>query len=258
MKWEKELSVARRVAQQAGDILNQKFGRENVVHKKGAIDLVTEADLQSEQVIVDGIRRYFPEDSIITEEAGERGHGQERVWIIDPLDGTTNFVHSFAVFAVSVALQVDGETVLGIVLNPVSHEHFEATKDQGAFLNNGPIRVSRTSRLLDALLATGFPYDIHRDPDRVMALFTKMITRAQGVRRPGSAAIDLCYVAAGRFDGFWEEGLKPWDTAAGAIIVDEAGGRLSTFEGDAYSPRLPSLVASNSLIHEAMLEVIKS
>ena len=256
--WEKEIEVARQAAREAGIILNRLFGQVSQIEKKGKIDLVTEADLQSEKIILDIITRHFPQDSILTEEAGEFNHLSERTWIVDPLDGTTNFTHRFPVFAISIALEVERELVLGVVNSPCTHEQFEAVKGMGAFLNRKPISVSQTKTLKDSLLVTGFPYDVHENPQRVMELFQKMIVRAQGIRRPGSAVIDLCYVAAGIFDGFWEERLKPWDTAAGAIIVSEAGGKVTTCDGLLFRPHLKSIVAANPHIHEAMIEALNS
>jgi myo-inositol-1(or 4)-monophosphatase len=258
MPWEKEIAVAREAAQAAGEILNRLFGRVNRVTKKGQIDLVTEADVQAEKAILDIITAHFPRDSILTEEAGEQRHLPERVWHIDPLDGTTNFAHAFPVFAVSIALEVEKEVVLGIVYNPYADELFEAITGMGASLNTNRIRVSQVSELGEALLATGFPYDIHKRPRRVLAPFEELILLAQGVRRPGSAAIDLCYVAAGRFDGFWEPGLKPWDTAGGSIIVSEAGGRLSTYKGEIFTPYQRTVVASNARIHDALRNAVNS
>lgn len=256
--WEKELIVARRAAQEAGKTLNRLFGKVNRITKKGVIDLVTEADLQAEKTILDIIRRNFPQDSIITEEAGEYNCLPNRRWIIDPLDGTTNFAHAFPIFAISIALEIEKEIMLGVVFNPFMNEHFEAVKGMGAFLNKNPISVSVTNEIKEALLATGFPYDVHERPQKVIRLFEKMVVRAQGIRRPGSAAIDLCYVAVGRFDGFWEERLKPWDTAAGSIIVKEAGGRVTNYDGAPYSPYQESIIAANPSIHKAMLEVLNS
>ncbi|MBN2124245.1 MAG: inositol monophosphatase [Deltaproteobacteria bacterium] len=256
MDWEKEMEVAGRAAGEAGRILRAMFGRAGRIMKKGEIDLVTEADLHSEKVILEIIAEAFPGDTVVTEEAGVQERFSERVWLIDPLDGTTNFAHSFPFFAVSIALEVEKETVLGLVYNPWLEERFEAGRDAGALLNSEPIGVSGISLLGDALVATGFPYDIHQNPDRVIDLFRRMVVRAQGVRRPGAAAIDLCYVAAGRLDGFWEQGLKPWDTAAGALIVKEAGGVLSTFEGQSYSPYEKSIVASNGLIHQEIVDAL--
>jgi len=256
--WKKEMDVTRQAVQEAGKILNRLFGQIKKVQKKGDIDLVTEADLQSEKIILDIITRHFPRDSIITEEAGEVNHISDRKWIIDPLDGTTNYAHNFPFFAISIALEVKKEVVLGVVFNPYMGEYFEAVKGAGAVLNKKPIHVSQTIGLGDALLATGFPYDVHERPQKVIENLNKMIVIAQGIRRAGSAAIDLCYVAAGKFDGYWEEGLKSWDTAAGSIIVREAGGVLSDYQGNAYSPYRKSIVASNPHIHMAMIRLLGS
>jgi len=255
--WQRELAAAKEAANAAGKILLGRFGHVDHIVKKGDIDLVTEADIQAEKSILDIIGQSFPEDHILSEEKGSHGEDSRRTWLIDPLDGTTNYAHGFPFFATSIALEIDREVVLGIVYNPYTREFFEATKGRGAYLNGHPIEVSTTAALSDALLGTGFPYDFHERPEAVMDRFTRMIIKAQGVRRPGSAAIDLCYVAAGRLDGFWEEGLKPWDTAAGMIIVEEAGGRITTFEGAPYSPYSKSIVAGNPLIHRAMLEILK-
>ena len=254
--WQKELEVGRTAIQAAGDILSRHLGQVNHIMKKGEIDLVTEADIQAEKAVLDILRQAYPDDSILSEEAGERERSSHRTWVIDPLDGTTNFAHAFPFFAVSIALEVRGKTVLGLVSNPYMNEHFEALAGAGAKLNAKPIRVSTTRRVKDALIGTGFPYDVHEKPDRVMSLFRKMIVAAQGIRRPGSAAIDLCYVAAGRLDGFWEQGLKPWDTAAGALIVEEAGGILSTIDGGPYSPYSETILAGNPYIHEEMMRIL--
>jgi myo-inositol-1(or 4)-monophosphatase len=256
--WDKEAMIARKAAKAAGKILLDLFGKDAAARKKGEIDLVTDADIRSEETVVNMIRRQFPKDSILAEESGEIKQDAERVWIIDPLDGTTNFAHSFPVFAVSIALEVQREIVLGVVFNPVRREHYEAVRGMGASLNGRPISVSRIATLQDSLLATGFPYDVHEHPDRVLLNFRSMITRAQGIRRPGAAALDLCFVAAGILDGFWEEGLKPWDSAAGAIILEEAGGKLTTYDGLPFSPYEETIVASNSLIHDSMLAALRN
>jgi myo-inositol-1(or 4)-monophosphatase len=256
--WDKELDVARQASLEAGKVLTPRFGRVDHIVKKGEIDLVTEADLEAETVIVDIIRSHFPRDGILAEERGEYARDTERMWLIDPLDGTTNFAHGFPFFAISVALQVGGEGVLGIVFNPYLDEHFEALKGAGAFLNQKPIRVSQVKDLQDSLLTVGFPYTVRENPRRVMDHLQKMTIRAQGIRRPGSASIDLAYVAGGKLDGFWEEGLKPWDTAAGMVIVKEAGGMVTDYQGRPYSPFMNTIVASNSRIHEAMLSVLNS
>ena len=252
----KELKVAEEAARSAGKILKRLFGHVRQITKKGDIDLVTEADIQAEKAILNIIRKHFPRDNILSEEAGVRGHASNRTWLIDPLDGTTNFVHGFPFFAVSIALEVDKQVVLGIVHNPFMDELFKALKGSGAFLNREILNVSRTRHLKEALLGTGFPYNIHKGAHKIMRLFEKMLITAQGIRRPGSAAIDMCYVAAGRLDGFWEQDLMPWDTAAGAVIVKEAGGILSTFQGNPYTAYRKSVVAANPFIHRAMIEVL--
>lgn len=256
--WEKEMEVARQGAEKAGKILTGLFGQVKKIEKKGGIDLVTEADLQSENTILNTIARHFPRDSILTEEAGELIQLPERMWIIDPLDGTTNYAHAFPFFAISIALEFKKECVLGVVYNPFASELFEAAKGSGAFLNRRRIHVSRTEKLKDSLLVTGFPYDVHENPQGVMECFQKMLVRAQGVRRPGSAALDLCYVASGVFDGYWEQRLHPWDTAAGVVIVEEAGGVITTFKNDSYTPHQSSIVAANPFIHKAMLEALNA
>ena len=254
--WEKESAVIWKAAQEAGEILTGLFGNLKTINKKGEIDLVTEADIRSEKAILKVIRENFPDDGFLTEESGEIDNNSDRLWMIDPLDGTTNYAHSFPFFAVSIALQVKGDIVAGQVFNPVLNEHFEAVMDQGAFLNGRSIQVSQIKTLKDSLLATGFPYTIHKNHNRVIDIFVRMITSAQGVRRPGAAAIDLCYVAAGRFDGFWEQGLNPWDTAAGSLIVKEAGGILSDYKGEEYSPFKKTIIAANPHIFKGMLSLL--
>jgi myo-inositol-1(or 4)-monophosphatase len=257
MLWQKEMTVARDAAREAGTGLKALLGRSLEVRKKGTIDLVTEADLQAEKAIIGAIRRRFPRDTILTEETGRHDALPERVWIVDPLDGTINFAHALPFYAVCIGLQVAGRLVVGLVLNPEANECFEARDGGGAFLNGTPIRVSRTAKLLESLVATGFPYSVHEGAALIVRRLHRILVRAQGVRRLGSAALDLCYVAAGRFDAYWEEGLKPWDTAAAAVIVKEAGGRLTDFDGCPFSHYLPSVLASNGLIHEAMLQALR-
>jgi len=255
--FENESAVAGEAARAAGEMLIHMLEDTHHIVKKGEIDLVTEADLAAEKLVLEMIGRNFPRDAILSEEAGRHGVESPRTWLVDPLDGTTNYAHRFPFFAVSIALEVEDDRVLGVVYNPHMREFFEAAKGKGARLNGETIRVSETGSFQDSLLATGFPYDVHERPERVMALLEGMLVRAQGVRRLGSAALDLCYVAAGRLEGFWEQDLKPWDTAAGEIIVKEAGGKVTTFDGKPYAPYLDTVLASNGLIHDDMLEVIK-
>ncbi len=254
---EKELSVAIESAKQAGEIIMKYFGHVNSISKKGEINLVTQADLEAEKHIIQNIRSSFPEDAILGEETGEKNSGGNRKWIIDPIDGTTNFAHGYPIFAVSIALEINDEISLGVIYCPYLNELFKAVKSRGALLNGRPIHTSSTKDIGEALLATGFPYDIHSNPGDVLSIFNQMVMLSQGVRRAGSAAIDLCYLAAGRVDGFWEQDLKPWDTAAGSIIVREAGGVLSTFTGEPYTPYCNTIVGSNSHIHEQLLKALR-
>lgn len=254
--FDRESGVAKEAARAGGRILMEMLGNSHDIVKKGPIDLVTEADLAAEKRVLEILGQRFPGDAVLSEEAGKREAPSHRTWLVDPLDGTTNYAHGFPFFAVSIALEIEAEVVLGVVYNPLMEEFFEAEKGKGALLNGQSIRVSETAALSDSLLATGFPYDVHQGPEKVMGLLEKMIMRAQGVRRLGSAALDLCYVAAGRLDGFWEQDLKPWDTGAGEIIVKEAGGRITDFFGNAYTPYLHTLTASNGRIHEAMVDVL--
>jgi myo-inositol-1(or 4)-monophosphatase len=254
------LNFAIETARDAGNILLEKFGRIETVTKKGDINLVTEADLASEALIIERIRSHFPKHAILAEEAGnavvavegDSGHK----WIIDPLDGTTNYAHAYPCFAVTIALEHQGEIVLGVTLDPTRNELFAAEKGRGATLNGKPISVSATDELGNSLLVTGFPYDIkHRE--KFAANLTELLLRSRGVRRDGSAAIDMAYVACGRFDGFWEEGLSPWDMAAGQLLIEEAGGWVTNYDGSAFSIYRPPVCASNGLIHNEMLAVLR-
>lgn len=256
--WEKELEVSREAADAAGKTLMRMVGKVAFKTKNSGTDLVTKADLDAERIILEVIEKNYPKDNILSEEAGKRDHMGKRTWIIDPLDGTTNFAHGFPFFAVSIALEVENKIVLGVVYNPWMDEYFEGVEGMGASLNKSPIQVSNVSTLREALLGTGFPYSIHKEPERVIGLFKRMVLKAQGVRRAGSAAIDLCYLAAGRIDGFWEEDLKPWDTAAAMVIIKEAGGKISTFEGEAYTPYEKTIMAPNPHIYNNMIEALNT
>lgn len=239
------------------EILRQYFGKLTGVMKKGAIDLVTEADLEAEKAIIEVLHSAFPEHSILAEESGLNHKNSENQWIIDPLDGTTNFAHELGIFAVSIAFSCQNEIILGFVLNPVSGELFTAEKGQGAMLNGKSMSVSSTEKISEALLVTGFPYNHPEIIDTIMARFGRCISASQGVRRLGSAALDLCYVARGRFDGFWEQNLKPWDTAAGMLIVEEAGGRVTDFSGNPYDIYQKEILATNMNIHQEMMNLMK-
>lgn len=246
-------------ARDAGRILAERFGRRIQITQKGLIDLVTEADLAAERLIIERIGSYYPRHAVLAEESGssvrEGAEASEYKWIVDPLDGTTNYAHGYPCFCVSIALEHRGELIIGVIYDPTRDEMFAAERGAGATLNGRPIRVSTTNDLNDALLCTGFPYDV-RDRGDFGRHFVNFINHAQAVRRDGSAALDLAYVAAGRFDGFWEEGLRPWDVAAGVLIIEEAGGRVSHYDNRDFDIYTPPLLASNGLVHEAMIEVL--
>ena len=244
------------VAQQAGEILVSKLQQGFSIEQKGRIDLVTDADRASEKYIVERLTKMFPHHSICAEEGGWTEKSSEFVWFVDPLDGTTNFAHGFPYFSVSVALAQGGEVVLGVVYNPASRECFVAERGSGAFLNGERINVSKHTRLLDSLLITGFPYDIATNPDNNMRAFEQAYKASQGVRRNGSAALDLCQVACGRVEAFWEKYLQPWDMAAGSVIVAEAGGQISDCKGERFVPLGTEILASNGLVHGELLEIL--
>ena len=254
------LDFAIQTARDAGRILAERFGRKIVITNKSEIDLVTESDLASERLIIDRIKTYYPRHAILAEESGstepaDRDRQSDWRWIIDPLDGTTNYAHGYPCFCVSIGLECKGRLELGVVYDPIRDEIFTAERGQGAALNGRRIRVSPTPNLASALLCTGFPYDV-RERGEFARHFANFIMHAQGVRRDGAAALDLAYVAAGRFDGFWEEGLKPWDVAAGALLIEEAGGRVSNYVGGALDIFTPPVLASNGLVHEEMMRVL--
>lgn len=242
----------------SAQILRRHLGKLERIDKKGPKDLVTAADLASEKYIVETILSRFPEHEILAEEsAGSREPGgREKLWIIDPLDGTTNFAHQLPIFSVSIAFAANGRLSVGVVLNPVTGELFTATAGGGAELNGHPIAVSSCRDLSESLLVTGFPYNIREEPAPYVKRFERCLKAALGVRRLGSAALDLCYVACGRFDGFWEEGLKAWDTAAGTLIVSEAGGSVTDFAGGAYDIEKNEILATNGHIHQDLRSIL--
>jgi myo-inositol-1(or 4)-monophosphatase len=250
------LNFAIQTAKDAGRVLAEKFGRVIQISQKGEIDLVTEADLASEKLIIERIQTHYPRHSILAEESGASDHERaEFRWIVDPLDGTTNYAHGYPCFCVSIGLQRNDELVIGVIYDPIRDEMFSAERGEGATLNGRRIRVSETQSLDRALLCTGFPYDVRGRGDFARH-FTNFIMYSQGVRRDGSAAMDLAAVACGRFEGFWEEGLHPWDVAAGVVIVEEAGGQVSRYDGSKIDIHRPPIVASNGLVHQEMLEVL--
>jgi len=253
------LNFAIEAARDAGQILLEKFGREISVSKKGDIDLVTEADLASEALIVERIKSYYPKHSILAEESGEAiaDSSSKWKWIIDPLDGTTNYTHGYPCFCVTIALEHEGEIKIAVTFDPTRNELFAAERGRGATLNNRPIRVSTTEKLSESLVVTGFPYNFKDRPDFARNL-TRFLVEARGVRRDGSAALDMAYVACGRFDGFWEEGLNPWDMAAGILLIKEAGGQVTSYDQTPFNIYKPPILASNGLIQAQMSAILRS
>jgi myo-inositol-1(or 4)-monophosphatase len=241
------------LAVEAGRLQKSRLWQPVRIENKGTIDLVTEVDKASEALLVGGLQASFPEHDFLAEENDYGSRGASHKWIIDPLDGTTNFAHGFPWFAVSIALEIEGEICLGIVYHPMMDELFSAVKGCGAQLNGRPLRVTACNRLQNSLLATGFPYDSASDPENNFRQFAAFQKSCRGIRRAGAAALDLAYVAAGRFDGFWECKLKPWDVAAGQLLVREAGGRVTGYDGSCYSVYNHRIVASNGIIHDEML-----
>nr|BAL57486.1 myo-inositol-1(or 4)-monophosphatase [uncultured Chloroflexota bacterium] len=252
------LSDLQELVLQAGEILRQGYEQEHQVEHKGVIDLVTEVDRASEQFLLSSIRQRFPEHAILAEESGGTQDGEHQ-WYIDPLDGTVNYAHGVPIFCVSLAYAFRGEVAMAAIYDPMRQELFTAERGKGAWLNGHPIQVSPARELAESLLVTGFPYDAWHARRNNFDYFIKFARRTQGVRRLGSAALDLCYVAAGRFDGFWEFSLKPWDVAAGALIAAEAGAIVTNAEGgaDYFSPP-QSILAATPGIYPAMLEILRS
>lgn len=250
------LTEAREAALEAGRYLLQGLSQKKEVDFKGQVDLVTSFDRRSEEMIFRRLSRAFPDHSFLAEEEIRQDRASAYCWLVDPLDGTTNYAHGLPVFCVSIALSLKKEVVLGVVYDPAREEMFTAVRGQGAYLNGQPVRVSGTAELGRSLLATGFPYDVRSSNDNNLDHFSNFAVRAQAIRRLGSAALDLCYVACGRFDGYWEKKLKPWDLAAGSLLVEEAGGRVSDLEGGDFNVFSPHILASNGHIHQSMLEIL--
>ena len=250
------LEVAERVALQAGELVMKGWRSVGEISRKGRFDLLTEYDLRSEQLIREHLSREFPAHRIIGEENAESGEG-ELVWYVDPIDGTTNFAHGHFFFAVSIGLYLGSQGLAGVVHAPALGVTWKASKGAGAFRNGTPCSVSTRNQLDEAVCATGFPYDRWSNPDNNHAELALFLQRARGIRRCGAASVDLCLVADGTYDIYWEQGLNAWDMCAGALLVQEAGGRLSTYEGTAADPRTGKLIASNGVLHDAAVRTIR-
>lgn len=250
-------AIAIRAVRESGAIQKEWLRKDKRIELKGEINLVTEVDRRSEQRIIEIIKKAFPEHNILTEETPMPELPSPYRWIIDPLDGTTNYAHGYPCFCTSIALELKGEIVLGAIYDPLLDELFTVQKGKGAFLNNERLFVSKTDQLTNALICTGFPYDLRESRENNLNHFNHFIMEARAIRRDGSAALDLCYVAAGRFDGFWELKLYPWDVAAGKLLVEEAGGTVTDFRGGPLNIYGQQILASNGRIHQEMIRVLQ-
>lgn len=257
MEWEESLKVAEEASRMAGEILRRNIDSSREIIYKGAVNLVTDFDKRSQDVIFSHLSSQFPEHDFLAEEDLCEQRGSEFRWIIDPIDGTTNFAHNFPIFCVSIALEWKNKVVCGVIYDPMREEMFSAILGKGSQLNGQRIHTSATGDLDKSLLATGFPYDVRESEVNNIDHFANFAIRVQAIRRCGSAALDLCYVACGRFDGFWELKLSPWDVAAGILIVEESGGRVTDFQGKPASIYGKDLLVSNGLIHEQMIQILK-
>ncbi|MCD6309594.1 MAG: inositol monophosphatase [Candidatus Eremiobacteraeota bacterium] len=257
-EYQSYITVAKEAALASGKILREKLLASHTVEYKGEVNLVTEMDKKSEELIKNFILARFPGHALVAEEGTKSESDSPWRWFVDPLDGTTNYAHGFPWFAVSIALCYENIPVAGVIYNPMLDEIFWAGKKKGAYLNDRKISVSREKKLGHAFLATGFPYDLRENPRLPLSLFGSFSVKAQAIRRAGAAALDLAYLASGRFDGFWELGLFPWDISAGIVLVEEAGGKVTDFSGRKVDLYGKEILATNGKLHESMLEVIRN
>lgn len=246
------------IAKEAGEIIKDGYRKNiEIEFKTGENNLVTEIDKKSEECIINFIKKEFPTHSILSEESGKTDKNSEYIWIIDPLDGTTNFAHGFPIFSVSIGVQKNDETIYGVVYDVMRDVVYAAEKNSGAYANNRKMKVSTNTQLTRSLLVTGFPYNVKENPNNAIGKFNAFLMVARAIRRLGSAAIDFCYVADGIFDGFWEVSLNPWDIAAGMLLVEEAGGIVTNFKGDKIDIFSKEILASNKLIHNDMIDILQ-
>jgi len=250
------LATAIEAVVRGGDLQMAKFGTGVRVEKKGLIDLVTEVDLEVERMFRAMIAERFPDHDVLAEELGGGRRGASHRWVFDPLDGTTNFAHGVPIFCASLALEIDGEAVVAAVYDPNRRELFTAEAGVGSWMNGQRLKASGNATVLESMLVTGFPYNIHEKADEFLKVFGQVLKQARAIRRLGSAAIDICWVAAGRMDGFWEASLQPWDTRAAALILEEAGGKVTGMDGKKWNPEEGHILATNGLIHDEILRII--
>jgi len=250
------IEVAKDTARKAGVVLLENLGKVKEIEFKAKNSLVTEVDKLSEEIIINNLKQSFPSHDIFAEESGRDSENSDYLWLIDPIDGTTNYAHAYPFFSISIALEIKGEVKVGLVYDPVKDEMFTAEEGKGAFLNGKAITVSKSDAIEHSHVCTGFMHDSEWMVEANIKHFGNFIRRARAVRRDGSAALDLCYVACGRFDGFWELGLNPWDTAAAVLILKEAGGLVTKFTGDEYNIYMKDILASNSIVHDQMIEIL--
>lgn len=250
------LEVAEQAAREAGEVLLENLGKVKTIEFKAKNSLVTEVDKLSEEIIINRIKNSFGSHGIFAEESGKESKDSDHLWLIDPIDGTTNYAHAYPFFSISIALEVNGVVEVGLVYDPVKDEMFTAERGRGAYLNNQPIEVSKSHAIEHCHVCTGFMHEIEWMVEANIKHFGNFIRGARAVRRDGSAALDICYLACGRFDGFWELGLNPWDTAAAVLILKEAGGQVTTFSGGEYSIYMKEILASNAIVHDQMMEIL--
>ncbi len=245
------------VAKEAGELIRENFGKhQSIEYKSNLSDLVTETDKRAEKLITDFIKREFPSHNILSEEGSEKKGHSDYLWVIDPIDGTTNFAHGLPIFSVSIGVVKNDEIIAGVVYDIMRNVIYSAEKGGGAFANGKKLRVSKNSDLRKSLLVTGFPYNVSENPNNVYEKFIAFLKNSRAVRRLGSAAIDCCYVAEGVFDGFWEVSLNPWDICAGKLIIEEAGGKVTNFKGEKVSIFSVEFLASNGYVHEKMMKIL--